>query len=101
MAEMKSLTADFGEGEVTVYYKKRTLYEMDQVSQATKYDKFGNVLNKPELVVLTMIYRARTEHGSYMFSASDKIKIMKEFDPDEVARVVLAMNKQAEAEEGN
>jgi len=87
---MESIKADFGDGERTVYFGKHMLGEMDRVDKVKKVDQHGHITNPTEVVVETLMARARTEQGAPMFSASDRARIMREFDADEVVRVVGA-----------
>lgn len=80
MEDMQSIQADFGEGQTTVYFKRRNLDQMDRVLKA---EGDGHV----EVLVVTLLTRCLTEHGALMFSASDRNKIRKDFDPVEVLRV--------------
>jgi hypothetical protein len=78
---MESIKADFGDGERTIYFKKRNLDQMDAVIKAED-------VGKVEVLVVTLVTRCLNEQGGPMFTDSDKRKIRKEFDPGEVLRVV-------------
>jgi hypothetical protein len=86
--EMQSIKVDFqdGAGERTVYYKKRNLDQMDRVMKAAED---GRV----EVLVVTVLTRCLTEHGSLMFSEADKKTVRRDFDPGEVLRVVEAIRE--------
>ena len=77
---MESIKADFGDGERTIYFKKRNLDQMDRVIKA---EQDGHI----EVLVVTILSRCLNEQGGPMFVDADKRKIRREFDPGEVMRV--------------
>jgi len=92
---MQSVEVDFGDGSVTVYFRKMNLYEMDLIDKAR--DK-GSV----DGIVETIMVRARNENGNVLFSKADRSKIVRQYDPDEVLKLVNAMNAfDAEGPAGN
>jgi len=93
--EMGSHVVDFGEGEVTVHFRRMNLFEMDLVEKAATK---GSV----DAVVESVMLRSRTEAGVTMFQKSDRSKIIRQFDPEAVMSLVAAMNAfDAEGALGN
>ena len=89
---MKAIQANFGEGQVDVFFKARNLDQMDRVIKA---ESDGNV----EVLVVTILTRCLNEHGALMFSESDRKKIRKDFDPIEVIRVCRLIREFDESHE--
>ena len=90
--ELKSAEADFGEGPVTIYYRRMNLLEIDVIEKARPK---GSV----EVVFVTLVTRAREDNGLKMFDIKkDRQKILSQFDPGEVARVIQLF-KESDAEE--
>ena len=86
-APLESVDVDFGEGPVTVYYRKMNLFQMDRISKKAADSQVGGVIE-------SLLLRARTADGLRLFKDSDRSKIEKQFDADEVFRVVTEMNKK-------
>lgn len=84
--DLESTEVDFGEGQVTVYFRPMNLFEMDLVDKA-------QAKGKVEGVVETVMARSRLDSGLLMFSKDDRSKVVKQFDPDAVLDLVNAMSK--------
>lgn len=84
---LKSVEADFGEGPVTVYFKPLNIRQRKMIAAAREE-------SPTDMVVTALLIRARTEDGLRMFKDSDRDRIETQFDPEEVDRVVIAMNQK-------
>ena len=82
---MGSHEVDFGEGKVTVYFRKMSLFEMDLIEKAREK---GTV----DSIVQTVMIRARTDAGVLMFAEADRSKVIRQFNPDAVLELVKAIN---------
>ena len=82
---MQSIDVDFGDGLVTVYFRKMNLFEMDLIDKARSK---GSV----EGIVETVMARARDANGNVLFSKADRSKLVRQFDPDAVLELVNAMS---------
>jgi len=92
---MGSEQVDFGEGDVTIHFRKMNLFEMDLVDKARQKSSV-------ESIVETLMVRARRADGSKFFDKKDRSKIMRQYDPDAVMLIVNAMNAfDAEGTAGN
>ena len=87
---LESVDADFGDGPMVVYYRKMNLYEMDLIH--AKRDSMA------QTIVETLFQRARDEQGHRLWrTPADREMIERQFDSDEVIRVVGAMNGAGDA----
>lgn len=93
--QMGSVDVDFGDGEVTIHFRKMSLFEMDLIDKARSKGNVAGILE-------TVMVRSRDENGHVLFSKADRSKIEKQYDPDAVLSVVDAMNAyDAEGKAGN
>ena len=86
---LKSVEADFGEGPVTIYFRDLNIRQRKMI--AADMDK-----SHTDAVVTALIVRARDGDGLAMFKEADRDRIETQYDPDEVDRVVIAMNQRDE-----
>lgn len=86
---LKSVEADFGEGPITIHWRKMSLLDMDKIQKAGERGQIP-------LIVETLFVRARTAAGTRLWPSSKRQevvdKIMTQYNPDEVGRVVVAMS---------
>ena len=87
--ELQSMTADFGQGAVEVYWREMSLKQVDKIDQARKKSDMAGLVE-------CLVLRSLDEHGMRMFDQRHSESIWNQFDPDEVIRVVAEMNKQSE-----
>jgi len=82
----QSVKADFGDGEIEIFYRPINLYEMDKIQCARKVGD-ANALAE------TLILRARDKTGDRIFDrAPDKDKILCQYDPHEVMRIATILS---------
>lgn len=74
------------EWEETIYFRVLTLKERNDIAARSK----GGDL---DVIVETLIARARDADGNLMFKKANKLEMMREVDPDIMADVVLAMGR--------
>lgn len=83
---LHSVEADFGDGPTTVYFREMSLFEMGKIQEAEK-------LGMSQTLMTAVFWRARDERGARLFTKpADKDRIMKEFDPKGIIRLVADMN---------
>ena len=86
----KTVEADFGFGSVTIFYRKVNIYERRLIRAAHKK-------SDDDFYVENLFLRSRNESGARLWNeTADKEKIEREFDPDEVDRVVNEMYAKEE-----
>lgn len=82
--EMKHIEVDFGKGPVTIYWRGKSLREEDLIDRARKESPVSGVIE-------AFIIRSRNEDGSRMFDDRHRTEIATDWDPEEVGKVVIAM----------
>lgn len=70
----------------TIYFRVLTLKERNDIAARSK----GGDL---DVIVETLIARARDANGDLLFKRANKLELMREVDPDAMADVVLAMGR--------
>jgi len=90
--DLESVEADFGEGPVEVFYRRMNMMEIDTIEKA-------RASGAVEVAFVTLTTRARTHDGLKLFDAKkDRSKIMRQFDPSEIARVLQVIKEFDAAE---
>jgi len=80
-----SIEADFGLGPVVIYYRKVNWRERNQLRRA-------HDISSDEFYIVNLIVRSRDEGGMRLWSKPEDRELMeREFDPDEIDRVVDLM----------
>tara|TARA_R100000734_G_C3319274_1_gene114830 strand:+ start:4900 stop:5268 length:369 start_codon:yes stop_codon:yes gene_type:complete len=87
------------EWEETIYFKAATNFAVEK--KIIELHGKGDLV---EALVETLIAKSLTKDGKKMFTAADKVVLMREVDPEVIIRIVGAMNdakKEAQDAMGN
>lgn len=77
---------DVPEWDAKIYYKpSTTMAEEAKIIELTQSGK------TTEALVMTLIMRARDEDGKPVFTAADKLKLMRGVDPKVILKIVTQM----------
>ncbi len=83
---LSKVTVDFGGGPKDVYFRKKA-----SIFEAMAIEKARERGGRFDVVAETVLVRARNSEGSLLFQDSDRDQLIKQYDPDSVADVFMAM----------
>ena len=86
------IEADFGQGPLTLYVWPLSLSDTKRIRKAEK-------VGPEDQLVTALIVRVRNENRSPMWNNNDRTKILEDFTPREVNRVLIAMKDGDEDDE--
>ena len=91
-AKFKEKLAEIGEfyveeWDIKVYFKPMTMKEMGVMEESRISS------NSPEIVVDNIIARARGEDMNLLFKKTERLELLREYNPDTLADISIAMTK--------